>query len=45
MKYPSCQFENPEQNQFCRKCGTKLKRITHVIRTGEDGFTVINISV
>jgi class 3 adenylate cyclase len=24
MKCPKCQAENPEQNQFCRKCGTKL---------------------
>jgi class 3 adenylate cyclase len=24
MKCPKCQAENPENNQFCRKCGTKL---------------------
>jgi class 3 adenylate cyclase/tetratricopeptide (TPR) repeat protein len=24
MKCPKCQAENPEQNQFCRKCGAKL---------------------
>jgi class 3 adenylate cyclase/predicted ATPase len=24
MKCPKCQAENSEQNQFCRKCGTKL---------------------
>ena len=27
MKCPKCQAENPEQNQFCRKCGTKLSMI------------------
>jgi class 3 adenylate cyclase/tetratricopeptide (TPR) repeat protein len=24
LKCPKCQAENPEQNQFCRKCGSKL---------------------
>jgi class 3 adenylate cyclase/tetratricopeptide (TPR) repeat protein/ribosomal protein L40E len=27
MKCPKCQFENPEEMQFCGKCGTKLERI------------------
>jgi class 3 adenylate cyclase/pimeloyl-ACP methyl ester carboxylesterase len=26
MKCQKCQAENPEHNQFCRKCGTKLSR-------------------
>jgi class 3 adenylate cyclase len=24
MKCPSCQTENPKENEFCRRCGTKL---------------------
>src|SRR5512139_1441098 len=24
MKCPNCQFENPDTNKFCRKCGGKL---------------------
>jgi class 3 adenylate cyclase/tetratricopeptide (TPR) repeat protein len=24
MKCPKCQTENPQENKFCRKCGTKL---------------------
>jgi class 3 adenylate cyclase len=24
MKCPKCQIENPKENNFCRKCGTKL---------------------
>jgi len=27
VKCPKCQFENPEEMQFCGKCGTKLERI------------------
>lgn len=27
MKCPKCQFENPEQMQFCGKCGAKLESI------------------
>jgi len=27
MKCPKCQFENPEEMQFCGKCGAKLERI------------------
>jgi protein phosphatase len=24
MNCPKCQFENPDTNKFCRKCGEKL---------------------
>ncbi len=27
MQCPKCQFENPDQMQFCGKCGTKLESI------------------
>jgi len=27
MKCPKCQFENPQEMQFCGKCGAKLERI------------------
>jgi class 3 adenylate cyclase/tetratricopeptide (TPR) repeat protein/ribosomal protein L40E len=27
MKCPKCQFENPDQMQFCGKCGTKFESI------------------
>jgi len=27
MKCPKCQFENPEEMQFCGKCGAKLEQI------------------
>lgn len=27
MKCPSCQFENPEDMQFCGECGAKLESI------------------
>jgi class 3 adenylate cyclase/tetratricopeptide (TPR) repeat protein/ribosomal protein L40E len=27
MRCPNCQFENPEQDKYCRQCGTKLLQI------------------
>ena len=27
MRCPACHFENPEEMQFCGKCGAKLARI------------------
>ena len=25
MRCPKCQFENPDENKFCRECGSKLQ--------------------
>ena len=31
MQCPKCQFENPEEMQFCGRCGTKLENVPHFV--------------
>jgi predicted amidophosphoribosyltransferase len=33
MKCPQCQFENPEDFQFCGKCGQKLGELPETEKT------------